>query len=334
MRISMKLLVGVVVGITISLTAQAGTIAWWRMQEATSGFAGPAGEAPEAFTNEVVSVPDRWLNDKLSNPQYADAVIPAAPGGIVAAGNTAYSVYGGGHGLFDQNPGFLDDLSYTWEIFYRRADADVAANFYGNDNNNNYTSISRVGVNADGGVVLSLAGNDVGVSLNTPEEFVFAGPDDSDWHHFAFTFSSGTLQGFIDYQAVATHTTQYYTVGRVFTDFTFLTVGFANESQNATLATSWTGDLDEFRISDEVLTPAQFLGAVNEISFAAIDVDDTVGLQFDSQAGADYGLQFATSPSTNDWTDTPYTIHGTGDPMTVFDTTGFSTQKTYRILLR
>lgn len=266
MRMSRLLGWIVALAVTGTMAAQATEIAWWRMQEATSGFAGPAGEAPEAFVNEVVSTPDRWLNDKVSNPQYANATLPVAPGGIAVPGNTAYSLYPGAQGLFDTNPGFLNDTTYTWEAFYRRANDGVSANFYGNDNANHFNTISRVGVDGNGDVVLLLSGNDVGVSGNTVEEFTFAGPDDDAWHHFAFTYDTGTLTGYVDYSLVSSHTPTAYTLGRIFSDFSFLTVGFANETSNGSLSAFWTGDLDEIRISDEVLDPSLFLGAIPEPS--------------------------------------------------------------------
>lgn len=241
------------------VVTQAAAVAWWRMQEATAGFAGPGGESPEAFLDSIGS---RHLDDKTSSPQYANANPPVTTNGIPVAGNVAYSTgYAGGQGLFTQAPGFLDDTTYTWEAFFRRGHNQVSANFYGNDRNDHYNGISRVGVTADGDVVLQLTGNDVGTVGNTPEEFVFPGPDDAAWHHVAFTFDNGVLQGFVDYQPAGAFVPQYYTNGRVFTDYAFLTVGFANEVQNPALGASWDGELDEIRVSDTVLSPSEFLGA-------------------------------------------------------------------------
>ena len=231
----------------------ANPIAWWRMQEATSG---PA----TAFENEVISAPDRNLSDVVSSPQYANSSLPNAPSGDVVAGNTAYASFSGNQGMFDQEPGFLDDQTFTWEGFYRRANANVAANFFGNDNANHVHGISRVGVNADGDVVLQLTGNNVGNTGNSTESFTFSAPDDADWHHFAFTYNNGTLTGYVDYQQISSHTPQFYN-GRVFSDFQFLTMGFANELGDATLSPFWFGELDEIRVSDDVLPISDFLGA-------------------------------------------------------------------------
>ena len=335
MNTRILVLVVLLAGMVCPVAGSAGVIAWWRMQEAASGFAGPGGQPPEAFTNEVSDTPDRWLDDKVSNPQYAVASMPVAPGGVAVPGNTAYSTgYNGGQGLFDPDPGFLNAAAYTWEVFYRRGGVEEAGNFYGNDNASHFNGISRVGVNADGDVVLQLTGNDSGVSSgNTPEEFVFTAPDDDGWHHFAFTFSGGILQGFVDYQLAGTHVPQFYTNGQIFTDYTFLTVGFANEILNASLNAYWTGDLDELRISDEVLAPGELLGgALVEVGFTQATVDAVVGFEFTSLPFTDYVLQYAAQPATNDWVDTPFTIHGTGSVMQFFDPTGFSTQKVYRLL--
>jgi hypothetical protein len=245
---------GMVMCLTLP-SSVAATLAWWRMQEATSGFAGPGGESPEMFLDSAGS---RHLNDKTSNPQYSNISMPITTNGVAVTGNLAYSTgYNGGQGLFTQAPGFLNDTSYTWETFFRRSHSAVSANFYGNDKNDHYNGISRVGVTADGDVVLQLTGNDVGNLGNTPEEFVFPGPDDAAWHHFAFTYSSGVLQGFVDYQPAGVFVPQFYTNGRIFTDFAFLTVGFANESLNGSLGTTWSGDLDEIRNEERCDAPSK-----------------------------------------------------------------------------
>ena len=46
-------------GMALCLTlpsSGATTLAWWRMQEATSGFAGPGGESPEMFLDSAGSI--------------------------------------------------------------------------------------------------------------------------------------------------------------------------------------------------------------------------------------------------------------------------------------
>jgi hypothetical protein len=67
--------------------------------------------------------------------------------------------------------------------------------------------------------------------------------------------------------------------------------------------------------------------------FSVVDggIDDT-GLRFTSELSADYVLQFANLPNTNTHFGTGFTIHGTGNDITVLDPDGFSTSKVYRIL--
>lgn len=69
------------------------------------------------------------------------------------------------------------------------------------------------------------------------------------------------------------------------------------------------------------------------ISFNTIVVADTAAMEFASTLGVDYNLEFTTDiiPPTN-WVVTGATVTGNGGTMQLFDPTGFSTQKMYRIL--
>ena len=58
---------------------------------------------------------------------------------------------------------------------------------------------------------------------------------------------------------------------------------------------------------------------------------DTV-LSFQSESGGVYRLQYNSDPPTQAWSNVGYTLEGTGDEMKAYDPTGFSTQKSYRIL--
>ena len=68
------------------------------------------------------------------------------------------------------------------------------------------------------------------------------------------------------------------------------------------------------------------------VEFTEIDVSDVTGLQFLGSAGAQYRLQYSIEPLTNVWVTTDIIILGTGNTNTVFDPTGYSTQKVYRIV--
>ena len=59
-------------------------------------------------------------------------------------------------------------------------------------------------------------------------------------------------------------------------------------------------------------------------------VDNVVGFTFDSEAGKDYQLE-CTTDNVN-WTARNFTIHGLGQTETVFDTTGFDSNKNYRVV--
>ena len=61
-------------------------------------------------------------------------------------------------------------------------------------------------------------------------------------------------------------------------------------------------------------------------------VEDTFALGFDSEVGFTYDLQSTELPQTNNWITTGATIEGTGDPLLMFDPTGFSTSKLYRVV--
>ena len=53
----------------------------------------------------------------------------------------------------------------------------------------------------------------------------------------------------------------------------------------------------------------------------------------ETAAGTTYQLEYTTSPvDSNDWTVLPFQFFGDGTEMTIFDSSGYATQKTYRIV--
>ena len=71
---------------------------------------------------------------------------------------------------------------------------------------------------------------------------------------------------------------------------------------------------------------------VNEVAISEVTVDDVMGVAFTSTVSEIYRLQCTESPASGMWTNTPLMLEGTGGPITAFDPTGVSTQKSYRIL--
>ena len=276
----------------------ADTYGYWRLQEATSGFAGPSGEPPEMAVDDgdFFDPNGIWdLDMKTSSPMYDNSALPVAPGGTAVAGNTAYMSFAAGstHGLFrsvgfpDPGGGFVaDDDGFTWEVFYRRSGVDTSGNFYGNAQAggcaNTCPGISRIGVDADGDIVTRYVGAGVGGAAGgVASEFTIPAPDDADWHHFAFTVTPdpnpteptdpthpGILRTYVDYIQVGGDMKlesppdlllDYE--NHVFSGTGFLTLGFSNDTSAGSPGNYWDGDLDELRISTDALHPSLFLGS-------------------------------------------------------------------------
>lgn len=68
------------------------------------------------------------------------------------------------------------------------------------------------------------------------------------------------------------------------------------------------------------------------VDVTQIQVDDVIGMQFDSFTGTTYRLQFTSAIISGVWTNADYVMFGTGEQMTAFDPSGFSTQKSYRVV--
>ena len=69
----------------------------------------------------------------------------------------------------------------------------------------------------------------------------------------------------------------------------------------------------------------------SSVEVTAVTVEDTTGLEFLSDPGIDYRLQYSTEVVVSNWTDAGYTITGDGGLRYAFDPAGFDTNKTYRL---
>jgi predicted ester cyclase len=94
----------------------------------------------------------------------------------------------------------------------------------------------------------------------------------------------------------------------------------ANQSTNG--ATAFTG-ISEMQFFATPTTPF----AVTNITVEPADV-----LEFVSDAGQSYRLEFTTNPTNVIWQDAGFTIEGDGGTLLAFDPAGVDTQKTYRII--
>ena len=75
------------------------------------------------------------------------------------------------------------------------------------------------------------------------------------------------------------------------------------------------------------------IAAPIDVSFNTITVTNAAAMEFGSQVGVDYRLQVTTDLVTpTNWVDTGASIAGDGGTLLLFDPTGSSTQKSYRIL--
>ena len=68
------------------------------------------------------------------------------------------------------------------------------------------------------------------------------------------------------------------------------------------------------------------------VVISSAEVDEVTGLQFQSIDGVLYELQYATDLVTPVYTNTGLIVEGNNQVLTLFDPTGFSTQKTYRVV--
>lgn len=86
--------------------------------------------------------------------------------------------------------------------------------------------------------------------------------------------------------------------------------------------------IDNFEIFQATAEPVT-------IAFTNVVVEDTAALEFNTTPGVNYQLEFTTNDlPAQDWTPSDTTILGAGGTQLAFDPTGFSTSKTYRIVVK
>ena len=67
------------------------------------------------------------------------------------------------------------------------------------------------------------------------------------------------------------------------------------------------------------------------VEISGIVVEETAAIQFESDPGIAYRLQYGTDLVVTNWIDAGFTIEGDGGLLNAYDPAGFSTQKTYRL---
>jgi len=96
-------------------------------------------------------------------------------------------------------------------------------------------------------------------------------------------------------------------------------------------------DVEMFVVWDRAYTEQDIVdlaevAPAEPVSFTEITEDPAILLEFSSEAGEDYRLEFTTSPTNTDWQWTGFSIRGDGGTRHAFDPAGIDTQKTYRII--
>ena len=87
--------------------------------------------------------------------------------------------------------------------------------------------------------------------------------------------------------------------------------------------------------ANETMDPVTYTlsALVEPAEFETISRSDVVSfLVTNSQANATYRLEYGDAPATTNWIYTGYQAEGNGGSLYLFDATGFSTAKVYRIL--
>ena len=83
---------------------------------------------------------------------------------------------------------------------------------------------------------------------------------------------------------------------------------------------------------DDIVMVTTPIEAPQPVSFTNAVVDDVMGLEFGSTSGDVYRLEIATDPVGSNWVFSGMSMVGTGTNVFMFDPTGFSTQKLYRVM--
>lgn len=143
-------------------------------------------------------------------------------------------------------------------------------------------------------------------------------------------FNSGTING--GGAAIApffTDTTQQeYRISRTATFAADGTLVFPQETIALQFYTDPTA-------ANETAGPVVYTFApmIEEVAFNEVVVTNAIALAItNSQANANYELQFSTNMVAGEWLPTGFDADGNGAALLLYDPTGFSTSKTYRIL--
>ena len=222
--------------------------------------------------------------------------------------------------------------SFTFETFLR-----TTANFTGNIFEHRDRSVD------DSGCELLFEGQPMQLRLSFSDftqETITTGPavNDGQWHHVAVVWDAGarTYSLFVDYtyagQIDVSGDSRSWNATSTTPDVELSVGGFNWAGWNGNY---FSGDLDDIRLSDAVLSPGEFLTRplVPEPALTEVENVNTTMLTFESVLGIFYGLESATTLSPPDWTPAGLTIAGNGGDMLLFDPTGLSTQKHYRVVV-
>ena len=134
------------------------------------------------------------------------------------------------------------------------------------------------------------------------------------WHQFTiYRKATGDVDLIVDGQLVATY--QARNPAEIWGE---LQVG----DTSAGPGVQW-GDVnwDNVYIGEPVALP----------TLATVTVPGTPTLSYDADDGVRYAVEYVDTPLDTDWTSAGYEITGAGGPVTVFDPTGTTTTRTYRV---
>jgi len=240
---------------TISVSSQAATIGHWEFDGGPDGS--PATMVPDSSGNGNVAtanngplyssaVPNGSGHSIALNGLNQTVAIPAAAGPLASAGSFTVEFWmrssaqaSGQDLLVDKSHGFSDSTGW---LFQTQVNSGVV----------------YFGIGAGGG------GN-----VNFPGINSLADLYDGEWHHLAGTYDSGTSAGefFVDGVSQGTFGGTYVSNNR--------DIRLGNTWQSSRF---FEGSLDELRISDQVLSPSEFLIAVPEPSAVVLALVGMIGM--------------------------------------------------------
>jgi hypothetical protein len=173
--------------------------------------------------------------------------------------------------------------------------------------------------------------------------------DDDTWHHVAFVsdgnatplLGDGTARVLVDGVTIDMGNYGDESNGLASARWDYVMAGFSESDgftfdQDLEAPTIYftQGALDDMRVYDLALSDPAIRAIMmgEDLRFWEIGLNDTQGLEFLSETGTTYALEYA-EPSVPDlYLDTGARRDGDGTVLTFFDPTGFSTSKTYRIV--